>query len=56
MDMGNVEVECEVYASQKVKESDRIWTAGEGNQNPLPNQLREGGGEVAGEFCQGHAS
>ena len=46
MDMGGLEVECEVRASQKVKESDRVWTAGEGDQNPLPDQFGESGQEV----------
>ena len=55
MDMGRLEVECEVGAMQKVKKSDRVWTAGEGGQDPLPDQLGEGGGEVAGEICQEHA-
>jgi len=56
MDMGSLEVEREFHASQKVKESDRVWTAGEGYQNPLPDQRWEGGGEVAGKICQGHES
>ena len=56
MDMGSLEVECEVRASQKVKESDRVWTAGEGGQNPLPDQLGEGGQEVRVELCERHAS
>jgi hypothetical protein len=55
MDMDSLEVECEIRASQEVKESNRVWTAGEGDQNPLSDQLGEGGGEVAGEICQGHA-
>jgi hypothetical protein len=56
VDMGSLEVECEIIPSQKIKESDRIWTAGEGGQNPLTDQLREGGQEVFRKSREGHAS
>ncbi len=46
MDMGSLDVKCEVIPSQEVKESDRVWTAREGSQNSLPDQLRERGQEV----------
>ena len=46
MDMGSLEVEREFHASQKVKESDRVWTAREGSKNSLPDQLGERGQEV----------
>jgi len=44
--IGSLEVECEVILSQEMKESDRVWAAGKGDQNPLPNKLREGGQKV----------
>jgi hypothetical protein len=43
MYMGSFEDECEIVPAQKVKESDRVRTAGKGCQNPLSDQLREGG-------------
>ena len=55
MDMGSFEVECEIVPAQKVKESDRVRTAREGRQNPLSDQLREGGEEVLGKSREGHA-
>jgi hypothetical protein len=55
MYMDSFEDERELIPSQEVKESDRVWTSGEGGQDPLPDQLGEGGGEVAGKICQAHA-
>ena len=44
--IGSLEVECEVILSQEMKESDRVWAAGKGDQNPLPNKRWEGGQKV----------
>jgi len=56
VDMNGLENESEVNGSQEVKESDRVWTPGESDKNPLANEFREGGGEVAGKTIQVHAS
>jgi hypothetical protein len=55
MDVGGLEDERELIPSQEMEESDRVWTPGEGGENPLPDHLGEGGGEVAGKICQAHA-
>ena len=56
VNMGSLEVDCEIIPPQQMKESDRVWTAREGGQDPLPEQLREGGQEVFRKFREGHAS
>jgi hypothetical protein len=54
--MNSLDNEGEISRSQEVKESDRVWTTGKSDKNPLPNEFREGGSEVAGETFQVHAS
>ena len=54
--MGGLQVESKDLVSQQVEKSDRVWTSGEGNQDPLPDQLWKGGQKMSVELREGHAS
>ena len=55
MDMGRLEVEREVNASQEVKERNRVGTSGKRDQHPSTDQPGEGGQKVFRKSCEGHA-
>ena len=55
MDMGRLEVEREVNASQEVKERNRVGASGKCNQHPSTDQRGKCGQEVFRKSCEGHA-